>query len=88
MAEDRITLAEQYSRFSGEYARHIKLQALYFNAHRSDHKSDTACQRAFDVTDDGVMMVTLKLKLRAIEKQLSATATMLRLLENESHNLY
>lgn len=88
LAEERITLAEEYSRYSGEYARHIKLQAMYFNANRVNHKSDTACQHAFDVTEDGVNLVVLKLKLKSIEKKLSATATMLRLMENEAKSLY
>jgi hypothetical protein len=88
LADERIYLAEEYSRYSGEYARHIKLQAAYFNANRGSHKSDTACQHAFDVTDEGVTLVVLKLKLKSIEKRLSATATMLRLCENEAKSLY
>lgn len=88
LADDRIALAEEYSRYSGELAKLIRLQATFFNLRRGDFKSDLATERAFDVTGDGVLMTVIKLKLKAIEKQLSATATMLRLLENESKNLY
>lgn len=96
LAENRIELAEIYSRYSGELAKLIKIQADYFNSKRNEldntgkplFKSDTACQRAFEATTEGVQMSIIKMKLKAIEKQLSATATMLRLLENESKNLY
>ncbi|MTV44827.1 hypothetical protein, partial [Streptococcus pneumoniae] len=54
ISEERITLAEEYSRYSGELAKLIKAQAEYFNKNREYHKSDTAVERAFDVTDDGV----------------------------------
>lgn len=88
IAEDRMTLAEEYSRYAGEFAEYVKKQAKFFVENRGNHKSDTATQRSFELTDDGVRMTILKLKLKAIEKQLSASATMLRLLENEAKNLY
>ncbi len=88
IAEDRITMAEEYSRYSGQYAALIKVQADYFGAQRENHKSDNACQKAFDRTDDGVKMAIIKMKLKALEKQMSASNTMLRLLENEAKALY
>jgi hypothetical protein len=88
IADERIGMAEEYSRYSGEYAKLIKKQADFFNANRSKHKSDTATQRAFESTEDGVTMAVIKLKLKSIEKQLSASNTMLRLMENESKGLY
>ena len=84
----RLQLSEEYSRFSGEFAEQIKKQADYFNTFRADHKSDNATQKAFDATQDGVRMTILKLKLKSIEKTMSALNTHLRLLENESKNLY
>lgn len=88
MAEDLITLSEEYSRFAGQYADHIKLQADHFNTFRENYKSDTATQRAFDATPAGVKLVILKLKLKALEKQMSSLRTFLRLAENEAKNLY
>ena len=40
------------------------------------------------MTEKGTQMTVIKLKLKAIEKQMSASNTMLRLLENEAKNLY
>lgn len=88
LAEDRMTMAEEYSRYSGEFAEHVKKQAHFFVENRGNHKSDTSCQRSFELTEDGIRMTILKLKLKAIEKQMSASNTMLRLMENEAKNLY
>lgn len=88
MSDRRLSLSEEYSRYSGEYANHIKLQADFFNTFRDNYKSDNATQKAFDATPDGVRMAILKLKLKSIEKTMSALATALRLAENESKNLY
>lgn len=88
LSDDRLKLSEEYSRYSGEYAQHVKLQADHFNQHRWKYKSDNATQKAFDATEAGVRMIILKLKLKAIEKEMSAINTHLRLLENEARNLY
>lgn len=88
LAEDRIGMAEQYSRFSGVYAELIKKRAEHFKAERSNHKSDTSVERAWEMTPEGTQMTVVKLKLKALEKQMSASNTMLRLLENEARNIY
>lgn len=88
MSEARITLAEEYSRYSGELAKLIKIQADFFHEERERHKSDNACQKAFDRTPEGVQMTIVKMKLKSIEKTMSAYNTHLRLLENEAKNLY
>lgn len=88
LAENRIYMAEEYSRYSGIFADLTKKRAEHYKTNRPDQKSDTAVERMWEMTDDGVLMTTVKLKLKAIEKQLSASNTMLRLLENQAKNLY
>lgn len=88
LAEERIGMAEEYSRYSGLYAEMIKHRAMHYKTHRPNFKSDTAVEREWEMTEQGVQMTIIKLKLKAIEKQMSASNTMLRLLENESKNLY
>lgn len=88
LSDERLFLSEEYSRYSGEYVKCMKKRADFFNANRKEHKSDTACQRAWESTDDGVLMEGLKMKLKAIEKRMSALNTALRLAENEAKNLY
>jgi len=88
IAEERMGMAEEYSKYSGQFANLIKVQADYFKDNRPAHKSDTSCQRSFETTEEGVKIAIIKMKLKAIEKQMSASNTMLRLLENEAKSLY
>jgi len=88
LAEERIGMAEEYSRYSGLYADLTKKRAEHYKLHRPTVKSDTACERDWEMTDSGVQMTIIKLKLKALEKQMSASNTMLRLLENEAKSIY
>lgn len=88
LAEERIGMAEEYSRYSGLYAEMVKLRAEHYRAHRPNFKSDTAVEREWEMTEKGTQMTIIKLKLKAIEKKMSASNTMLRLLENQAKNLY
>jgi hypothetical protein len=88
LAEARIALSEEYSRYCGEYANLIRKQAEHFKLKRDTFKSDKATEKDFDLTDDGVKMTIIKLKLKSIEKTMSAYGTYLRLKENEAKNLY
>ncbi len=88
IAEERIGMAEEYSRYSGLYADLTKKRAEHYKIERENHKSDTSVERAWERTLEGVQMTIIKLKLKAIEKQLSASNTMLRLLEKQTKSLY
>lgn len=88
LAEERMNLSEQYSKYSGELATLIKAEAEYYNLNRKDHKSDTSVQRAFDVTDEGVKVTIIKLKLKALEKQMAAIKTMIDVATEEARGLY
>lgn len=88
LAEKRMVLSEQYSTYSGELAKMIRTEAQFYVAQRANFKSDTAVQRAFDISDDGIRMTTLKLKLKAIEKEMSAIKTMLETLTEEARGMY
>ncbi len=88
LAEERMKMAEEYSRYSGLFAEMIKFRAEHYKAHRPSCKSDTACERDWEMTEQGTQMTIIKLKLKALEKKMSASNTMLRLMENEAKNLY
>ncbi len=88
LAEERMGMAEEYSRYSGLFAEMIKHRAEHYKLHRPNVKSDTACEREWENTEQGVQMTIIKLKLKALEKQMSASNTMLRLMENEAKSLY
>lgn len=88
LASERIYLAEEYSRYSGLLAELIKKRAEHYRDKRPNFKSDLAVEREWENTEIGTQMTIIKLKLKSIEKKLSATATMLRLMENEAKSLY
>ena len=50
--------------------------------------SDTAVKRAFSLTDDGIKLGEVKLKLAALKVQMSAHKTMLETLTEEARGLY
>lgn len=88
LAEARIGLSEEYAKYSGELATLIKIQAQHFRENRPHFKSDKATERDFELTDSGIRMTIIKMKLKSIEKTMSAYNTYLRLKENEAKNLY
>lgn len=87
-ANEIISLSEQFSRYSGEYAQLLHTRGQFYVSQRANFKSDTAVQRAFDITDDGIKMSVLKLKLSALKVQMSANKTMINLASEEARGLY
>lgn len=88
LAEETMKMAEEFSRYSGLFAEMMKSRAEFYRKHRPNFKSDIAVEREWESTEQGVQMSTIKLKLKALEKQMSAHKTMLRLQENEARNIY
>jgi len=76
-----------YSKLTEEWAKCVAIEADFYHNHRGEFKSDTACQKAFNRTEDGVNMQVIKAKLKSNEKQISAGKTALRLLDTEARNL-
>ncbi len=88
IADDMVNLAEQYSTYSGETAKLTHSEAEHFKTNRSSFKSDTACQRAFLLTEEGIKMTVVRLKLKSLEKTMSANKVYLEVLANEARGLY
>lgn len=88
LADGLVGLSEEYSRYSGELASLIKAHALFFKENRPKYKSDTATDRAFDLTEDGVKKTIIGLKLKSIAKTMSGHKTMIEVKTNEARGLY
>lgn len=88
LAEERYQMSVEYSAYSGELAKMIKTEAEFYVSRRAEFKSDTALQRNFDVSDDGVKMATLKLKIKALEKSMAALKTLIDVATEEARGLY
>jgi hypothetical protein len=63
LAEERYQMSVEFSQYSGELAKLNKVEAEYYIANRAKYKSDTAVKRAFEVTDEGIKMTTLKTQI-------------------------
>ena len=87
-ANEIMGLSQEFSLYSGEMAKLKRTRAEFYTLQRANLGSDTALQRAFEITDDGIKMTTLKLKLSAIKVQIAANKTMITLASEEERGLY
>ena len=53
---------------------------------RADVQSDKAADRAYEATEDGIMEMRLRMRMKAIEKKMSAIKSLLDVLMGESRN--
>ena len=83
-----MNLSHEYSQYSGELAKLTKVEGEYYKVNRPQVKSDTAVNRQFQTTEEGIQMTIVKLKLKSLEKQMSSTKVYLEVLANEARGLY
>lgn len=88
LADGLMELSEQYSKYSGELAKLTKAEGEYYKVTRPQVKSDTAVNRQFMTTEEGIQMTIVKLKLKSLEKQMSATKVFIEVAGNEAKGLY
>ena len=87
-AEDRARLSGEYSFWTGILEDILQRKPKVWNEMRSKHKSDKACDKEFEATDDGINEVVIRLKLKLIEKLISALSTLIRLAEGQARNQF
>lgn len=85
--EELELLTHQFAKLSEAWADLITYQAQFFGEHRHEHKSDNACQKAFDRSEKGIEMQIVKAKLKSKQQQMSTIRTALRLLDTQARNL-
>lgn len=88
LADEMMSLSEQYSKYCGILSNLLKIEGEYYKATRPHVKSDTAVNRQFQTTDEGIQMTIVKLKLKSLEKQMSATKLFVEVASNEARGLY
>ena len=87
-AEDRARLSGEYSFWTGILEDLLTRKPKTWNEMRAKHKSDKACDKEFEATDDGINEVVIRLKLKRIEKLISALSTLIRLAEGQARNQF
>lgn len=87
-AEDLSVLAGEYAWLLGQLEDILVRKPEKWNGMRDKFKSDTACERAWENTEDGINESGLRLREKSVGKMMSALKTIIRLNESESHNLH
>lgn len=88
MSEVLVAQAHEYGNLSDQLAEVLKAKPLLWMKYREDTASDTAAERKWSSTEQGIAETVLKLKLKSLEKQMSALKTRLHTLETEARNMY
>lgn len=86
-AEDLAILAGEYAYIMGEWEQILQRKAATWNALRAPLKSDSACDKAWESTPDGIKESSLRLRSKSTEKMMSALKSLIRIAENEIRNL-
>ena len=88
LAEDRVNLSAEYATLSEELSDILTVKASRWAVYRADPdcKSDTAAEKRWDATSEGLREMQIRLKLKAFEKQMSAAKTMIDVMTAESRN--
>lgn len=87
-AEAKARLAGEYSFFSEQLEEVLARKPAVWNLKRNDFKSDQACERWWQATPEGIDETGLRLKLKRIEKLISALNSLIRVAEGEARNQY
>ena len=85
-ADDQAILAGEYSWIMGRLEEIVPRRAPIWNKLRTDFKSDTATDRAYDATDDGVDEQILKLRAKGVEKMMSALKSLIQIASDQGRN--
>jgi len=88
LASYKAQLSGEYSFYSGLLEDILARKPAVWNSMRPHHKSDKATDREYEATADGINEVGLRLKMKRIEKMMSAISSLLRVAEGEARNQY
>lgn len=88
LAEDRMRLAAEYAAASEKLGFILADKPLTWAAIRASMQSDKAADRKWEESEEGRDEIVLRLRLKSIEKQMSAMKTMLEVMEGEARNNY
>lgn len=86
LAEWRGILAGEYSFAAGSLEDVLKQRPFIWNKLRESVKSDKAADRAWEQTEEGVNEMGLRLRMKAIEKLMSALKGLQDLAEGQARN--
>ena len=86
-AEDKAILSGEYAWIMARLEDMVPRKAPAWNKMRQDFKSDTATDRAYDATDDGMNEIILKLRAKGVEKMLNGLGSLINIATKQADNL-
>lgn len=87
-AIDRAILSGEFGWIMGQLELILQKKPRIWNALRPNFKSDTACERAWEKTEDGLNEIGLKLRAKSVEKMMVGLSGLIRLAEADKSNIY
>lgn len=87
-AQDLAILAGNYSWVMGQLEDILQRKPSVWNQMRPNFKSDTACERAYQQTEDGINETGLELRAKGMTKMMSALKSLIRLSESDNSNKF
>lgn len=89
-ADDRAILSGEYAWICGLLETILSRKPAIWNTLRDSPmiKSDTACERKYEQTEDGINEMGLKLRLKACEKMMAGLSGLLKVAEGQSKNIF
>ena len=90
LAEKVVAWSNEYARYSEEYGKILAQKAIRWTEFRAqeDCKSDKMADKWWDTTPEGIKEMSLRLKMKALEKQMSAARSLIRVAEGEARNQF
>jgi len=86
LAERRVELSAEYGKCADDLADILEIKATTWMKMRENNKSDKATDMQWDATEYGIKEMRLRLKMKGLEKKLSASKTYLDVMNGEARN--
>lgn len=88
LAEFRVVLSHKYGEATDrlEACEHIFTE--WWGEHRENYKSDAACERAFDKTEEGQQRRHWNLQRKKIDRMSNAISSLIKVKTEEARNQY
>jgi hypothetical protein len=86
-ANDKAILSGEYAWICSQMETILSRKPAIWNTIRKEVKSDTACEKAWEMTSDGIDEMGLRLRLKSCEQMMRGLGSLLKLYEGESKNL-
>lgn len=87
LAYIRMWLAGHYAYLGGLLGEILTEKPVKWNLLRDNVKSDTAAERKWQATEDGVKEMRLRIEMKSTERLMSAIKTRIEIATNERYNL-